>query len=55
MNFPEKKALDIATQIVVAKMANSGNIACKQTGKDTAEFFNEVYNAIKEITSAIEE
>ena len=51
----ESKALEITTQIVVAKMGNSGNIACKQTGKDTAEFFKEVYNAVKEITSSIEE
>ncbi len=49
MNYAEKKALEIATQIVVAKMQNSGNIACKHTGIETAEFFTEVYNAVKEI------
>lgn len=51
----ESKALEITTQIVVAKMENSTNAACQNSGKDTAEFFKEVYNAVKEITSAIEE
>ena len=51
----ESKALEITTQIVVAKMENSGNIACKKTGEETAEFFKEIYNAVKEITSLIEE
>ena len=55
MNFFESKALEIATQIVVAKMENSSNIACKKTGEETAEFFKEIYNAVKEITSSIEE
>ena len=55
MDSPETKALEITTQIVVAKMENSGNAACKKSGEDTAEFFKEIYNAVKEITSSIEE
>lgn len=55
MNFHEDKALEITTQIVVAKMENSNTTACKKTGEDTAEFFKEIYNAVKEITSSIAE
>lgn len=55
MDSFKSKALEITTQIVVAKMENSDGAACKKTGEDTAEFFKEVYNAVKEITSSIEE
>lgn len=55
MKCSETKALEIATQIVVAKMENSTGNACQNSGKDTAEFFKEIYNAVKEITSAIED
>ena len=55
MSSFKSKALEITTQIVVAKMENSGNIACKNTGEETADFFKAIYNAVKEITSSIEE
>ena len=55
MNSAELKALEITTQIVVAKVGNSDSVACKRTGEDTAEFFKEIYNAVKGITSLIEE
>lgn len=55
MMSPTEKALEITTQIVVAKMGSSNNTACKKTGEDVAEFFKEIYNAVKGITSTIVE
>jgi hypothetical protein len=51
MDHKTLKAIDIATQIVVAKMQNSTTTINAQTGKDTAEYFKAVYDGIKNIMS----
>lgn len=54
MNFPEKEALNITTQIVVAKMRSSENSINAASGKATADFFKAIFEGVKEITSSID-
>lgn len=51
----EKKALEITTQIVVAKMQNSTTSCNEATGKQIGEFFTEIYKSVCEITEAIKD
>lgn len=53
MTFPEQKALDIATQIVVSKVSNSNGNTDKDAGVRTGEYFEAIYNAVKEICISI--
>lgn len=50
MNRPEKKALEITTEIVVAQMQNTSGPVCSETGKDVGDYFREIYNSVLEIT-----
>lgn len=55
MNYKQEKALNIACQIVVAKMSNNTETADKITGNATGEFFKAVYDGVLEIISSTAE
>lgn len=55
MDRPEKKALEITTEIVVAKMSNSGLSTNSANGKVVGEFFTEIYNKVLAITKTVED
>lgn len=54
MQPSDKKALEITTQIVVARMQNTTINATKDGGTCVAEFFKAIFEGVKEITSTIE-
>lgn len=53
MQFPEQKALDITTQIVVAKLHNSDSSINAVRGQDVAAYFKAIYESVQAITSSI--
>ena len=53
METYEKQALDIATQIVVAKASNSHSGFDQASGVDTANYFKAVYEGVREITESL--
>lgn len=53
MRYSDKKALEITTQIVEAKMSSTSTAVNKETGKAVAEFFEEIYNGVSKITAEI--
>lgn len=54
MQNSSRKALEITTEIVAAKMHNDKNSTTKDGGEDVAEFFKAIYLGVKEITDSIE-
>lgn len=55
MNRPEIKALDITTEIVVAKMQSETYSATESSGKNVGKFFKEIYDSVLAITSNIKD
>lgn len=53
MNRPEEKALEIATQIGVSKVANTNLGVSAEGGQRLGEFFEAIYNKVVEITKSI--
>ena len=53
LNRPEEKALEIATQICVSKVANTNLGVSAEGGQRLGEFFEGIYNKVVEITKSI--
>lgn len=51
MHRPNNFALTAAKEIVVAKMSNTSIVPCKKSGKEVAEFFEEIYNMIAKLAT----
>ena len=49
MNNLQSKALEIAVELTNTKLQSSTSTADKANGKSVVDFFNEVYNGIKDI------
>ena len=54
MQNSSRKALEITTEIVAAKMHNETFAATADSDEDVAEFFKAIYLGVKEITDSIE-
>ncbi len=53
MNFPETKALEIATTLVNTRLQNTTIQLNQDGGKSVVEFFEAIYNGVKAITENI--
>ena len=53
LNRPEEKALEIATQICVSKVANTNLGVSAEGDQRLGEFFEAIYNKVVEITKSI--
>lgn len=49
----KRYALDIAKEIVIAKMESSAVKANKDGGKDVADFFEEIYNRVLALSESV--
>lgn len=52
MDRYEIKALDIAKEITVARVANSTTAASKEVGENIGDMFSAIYEAVLKITKA---
>ena len=53
MTRPQLRALDIATQIVIAKVANDNATICAANGQLLADYFKAIYENVLEITETV--
>lgn len=53
MHRDKKEALEITTKLVEAKLSNSGIVINAEGGKAVADFFQEIYNKVAEISESV--
>ena len=53
MYRPKEKALEVTTELVKARLSNTNISVTADGGKDTADYFQAIYDKVLEITEQI--
>lgn len=55
MDRSDRYALDAAKEMTIAKLSNANIIINSESGKNVADFFEEIYKKVSEIAKKVED